>query len=195
MQKARPVDEDQQWVERCQAGDLDAFEPLVKQHYERAVRIAYGVVRRQEDAVDVAQNAFLKAYQKISDFSGRSRFSTWLYRIVFNQALDYKRKRDRRKVVSLDTSEEDGQHPREPAALVDSAENPREAAYAGEMEAQLERALETLSEEHRQVLILREVQGLSYEEIAEIAQCPLGTVMSRLHHARRALRETLAQWL
>ena len=190
------MDEDQKWIERCKRGDRQAFEPLVKKYYEQVVRIAYGVVRRQEDAVDVAQSAFLKAFQNIGRFSGRSRFSTWLYRIVVNQAIDWKRRMSRREAVSLDEPSEDGREQQvDQNVLPQPTEDPRQTAFGQEVEAYVDQALETLSEEHRQVFMLREVQGLSYEEIAEIVDCPVGTVMSRLHNARKMLREKLSEWL
>lgn len=182
-------------MERCRQGDSEAFERLVKKYYERMVTTAYGVLRRQEDAVDVVQSAFLKAYQGIASFSGKSSFSTWLYRIVLNQAIDWKRRAVRREAVSL-SADVEGKEPQvDQQRLPQPVEDPRQAAFAGEAEARLEQCLESLSPEHRQAILLREVQGLSYQEIAEIMGCRVGTVMSRLHYAREALRAKLSEWL
>jgi len=193
--KSRNQDEDLQWVERCRRGDPDAFEPLVKKYYERMVKTAFGVVRRREDAVDVVQDAFLKAYQNIPKFSGNSRFSTWLYRIVLNQAIDWKRRAARRESVSLDDDSEGKELQVDQQVLPQPVEDPRQAAFGGEVQWRLEGCLEGLSPEHRQVILLREVQELSYAEIAEIMGCRVGTVMSRLHYAREALRARLVEWL
>lgn len=189
------MEDEREWVERCKQGDDKAFELLVKKHYERAIRIAYSVVKKREDALDVAQNAFLKAYQNLKGFSGQSSFSTWFYKIVLNQAIDWRRRGVRRESVSLDDDRE-GQGSRlKEKALIQPVDNPRETAFGGEIEDQIERCLEALSPEHREVLLLREVQGLPYSEIAEITGCPVGTVMSRLHYARDELRAKLASWL
>ena len=193
--RSRLQDEDLQWVERCRKGDQDAFEPLVRKYYERMVKTAYGVIRRREDAVDVVQNAFLKAYQNIGKFSGKSSFSTWLYRIVLNQAIDWKRREGRREALSLDDNTEGSPPQVDQRVLPQPVEDPWQATFAGEIEAQLEKCLEALSPEHRQVILLREVQGLSYQEIAEVMECRVGTVMSRLHYAREALRTKLTDWL
>jgi RNA polymerase sigma-70 factor, ECF subfamily len=190
------VDEDRQWVEKSQQGDEKAFESLVRRYYEPAVRLAYGVVRNEEEAVDVVQAAMLKAWQGLDRFSGKSKFSTWLYRIVVNQAIDRRRKLQRKAAESLDQADEEGLVRQLPQDLLpDSEDSPRLSAEEAELAAQLDKALESISGEHREVFILREIQGLSYEEIAEVAGCPVGTVMSRLYNARQALREKLEHWL
>ena len=194
-QKDRLRDEDLPLVERCRRGESEAFELLVRKYYERMVTTAYSVVRRQEDALDVVQNAFLKAYQGIAKFSGRSSFSTWLYRIVVNQAIDWKRRAVRREAVSLNADTEGKEPQVDQRVLPQPVEDPRQAAFGSEVEAHLERCLESLSPEHQQAILLREIQGLSYQEIAEIMGCRVGTVMSRLHYAREALRARLGEWL
>lgn len=194
-QKDQRQDEDLRWVEGCRQGDPEAFEPLVKKYYERMVRTAYSVVRQKEDAVDVVQSAFLKAYRNIPRFSGKSSFSTWLYRIVVNQAIDWKRRAVQRESFGMDGGLEGKEQQFDQRGLPQPVEDPRQAAFAGEIEAELEQCLESLSPEHRQVLLLREIQELSYREIAEIMECRVGTVMSRLHYAREALRAQLADRL
>jgi RNA polymerase sigma-70 factor (ECF subfamily) len=191
------VDERQEleWIERCRRGEREAFEPLVKRHYETAVRIAYGVVRNQEDAVDVAQNAFLKAYKNLGRFAKGSRFSTWLYRIVMNEAIDWKRRAVRRESVSLEAQPEGVRERIEQHTLIQPESGPRQAAADQELLEKLELCMEDLSPEHQQVLVLREVQGMPYSEIAEICGIKVGTVMSRLHYARETLRAKLEEWL
>lgn len=194
-EKDRLRDEDFPLVERCRQGDPEAFELLVRKYYERMMRTAYSVVRRQEDALDIVQNGFLKAYQSIAKFSGKSSFSTWLYRIVINQAIDWKRKATRQDAASLHSGL-DGKVPQvDQGVLPQPTHDPRQAAFDSEREAQVEQCLEHLSPEHQQAILLREVQGLSYQEIAEIMGCRVGTVMSRLYYAREALRARLGEWL
>lgn len=143
------------------------------------------VVHNQDDALEVAQEAFVRAYKSLSNFEERSSFSTWLYRITANLAIDFRRREGRYTVLRGDEGESELE--RVPSERGDSfAETAR-----GELSLQLKAALNELTPEHRAVILLREVDGLSYDEISTVLDCPRGTVMSRLHYARNHLRDLL----
>jgi RNA polymerase sigma-70 factor (ECF subfamily) len=192
--EARRSHEDDAIVERARAGDRAAFQTLFEKYHRRAFAIAIGVVKRPEDALDVVQDAFIKVHKHIGNFQGTSSFYTWLYRIVMNLAIDHIRKA--RKVtewgddVQRDDDAGDG-------TLVPHMpdENPSKAVVRRELSAKINAALETLPEYHRAVILLREVEGMSYEEMAQVLDVPKGTIMSRLFHARRKLQEQLQPYL
>jgi len=176
-------------VERAQAGDRDAFRVLVERYQGRVFRLALRVMRDEEQARDVSQEAFLKVYRSIDRFEGRSSFYTWLYRLVMNLCLDMKR-RDKtsrhvewNEEVALDT-EGEVSGPAPPAAPGISLER-------AELRESMRKAIDGLPDDARRTFLLREVDGLSYAEIARALEIPKGTVMSRLHYARRRLREAL----
>ncbi len=181
-------------IARARKGDHDAFRVLVERYQERAYRLALRVLRDEEAAQDVVQEGFLKVYRSLDRFEGRSSFYTWLYRVVMNLCLDAKR-RDR----SSRHAEWDETAPMEidPGGADAVAELARErASPSGQLErAELRSvvadAIERLPDDARQTLVLREVEGLSYAEIAECLGVPKGTVMSRLHNARKRLKEIL----
>jgi RNA polymerase sigma-70 factor (ECF subfamily) len=182
-------------VERCRAGDVAAFEPLVEKYRQRVWRLAYNVLRDREEAWDVAQEAFIKAYQALPSFRGQSAFYTWLYRIVMNVAADRGRSRGAqgRAFGTERVPEEDWER-----VLSDQNpgdESPDEAAARTEDRAKIMKALDTLSEDHRRIVMLSDLEGLSYREIAETLDIPMGTVMSRLHNARKRLRDALGPLL
>lgn len=185
--------EDPGLVERARQGDRRAFRALFDRHGRDAYQLARRIVGGHEDAEDVVQEALLKAYRNLDRFRGGSKFSTWLYRIVYNEAIDRVRRGGRRRAVDYDDGvarddAADGADDLLPARLDDDPEAVRRRK---ELAGQMEAALSQLSEPHRAILVLREVQGLTYEEIAEVAGCPKGTVMSRLHHARKHMQELL----
>jgi RNA polymerase sigma-70 factor, ECF subfamily len=182
-------------VERCRAGDVAAFEPLVEKYRQRVWRVAYNILRDREEAWDVAQEAFIRAYQALPSFRGQSAFYTWLYRIVMNVAADRGRSRGAqgRAFGTERVPEEDWER-----VLPDQnpgEESPDAAAARTEERAKIMRALDTLSEDHRRIIILGDLEGLSYREIAETLDIPMGTVMSRLHNARKRLRDALGPLL
>jgi RNA polymerase sigma-70 factor (ECF subfamily) len=182
-------DEDREAIRRVQDGDREAFEVLVEKYKRRAFRLAYQVLRDQEDALDVAQEAFVKAYRALPTFKGDSAFFTWLFRITMNLALDRKRQRAVR-TRSLGGGDEVSPEDWERTAAADQP-GPDDEAASAERRAKIGRALESLSEHHRSIIILSDIEGLAYREIAQVLGIPIGTVMSRLHHARRRLREAL----
>jgi len=185
--------DDQALIERCRAGDVAAFEPLVEKYRERVWRLAYNVVRDREEAWDVAQEAFIRAYQALPSFRGQSAFYTWLFRITMNVAADRTRQRAARgRAFGTErVPEEDWER-----VLVTGGElTPDEAATRTEERERIMRALDALPEHHRAIIMLSDLQGLSYREIAEVLKIPMGTVMSRLHHARKRLRDLLGPLL
>ena len=180
--------DDRALVERAAQGDRDAFGALVLRHQNRVFNVAYQVVRNREDALDVAQEAFAKAFASLASFKGEAGFTTWIHRIVVNLAIDCLRRRRRGDSTAYDDrlavpeDIESGQAaPDDPATVVESRQ----------VQSLLARGIQALPPAHRAVLILREIEGLSYDEIARAVGCNLGTVMSRLFYARRKLRKVL----
>jgi len=179
-------------IERCRAGDLAAFEPLVEKYRQRVYRLAYNILRDSEEAWDVAQDAFIRAYQALGAFRGDSAFYTWLFRIVMNVARDRARQHAARgRAFGTERVEEKDWD----RALVDQGTAPDTNATQVEERERIEQALATLSEPHRTIIMLSDLEGLSYREIAEVLNIPMGTVMSRLHNARRRLRDALGPLL
>lgn len=187
---------DQELIARCQAGDRRAFEALVRLYQRRAFGIAIGVLRNPEDAMDAAQEAFVKVYRNIAGFKGDSSFYTWLYRIVVNVCIDHIRKSRRARSVEYDETFKRGDEAHvDPVVGNTRPMHPAFAAENKELHAKLHAALDALSENHRAIIVLREIEGLSYEEIADTMDCHIGTVMSRLHHARKNLQRALQPYL
>ncbi|HEY0195021.1 MAG TPA: sigma-70 family RNA polymerase sigma factor [Kofleriaceae bacterium] len=186
-----PVD-DRALVEAAQRGDRDAFKTLFERYHRRAYALAFGMLRHQDDALDVVQDAFIKAHRYLDKFEGNSSFYTWLYRIVMNLAIDHIRKHRRVKPVELDETrldaDGDGDESLLPRIL---GGNPGRALVDKQIRARIDQALETLSDNHRSVLVMRELEGLSYEEMAQAMGCSKGTIMSRLFHARRNMQKQL----
>ena len=179
-------------IERCRAGDLGAFEPLVEKYRQRAYRLAYNVLRDPEEAWDVAQDAFIRAFQALPSFRGDSAFYTWLFRIVVNVARDRARQHAARgRAFGTERVDEKDWD----RILVDQGVAPDANATKVEERERIVRALATLSEPHRAIIMLSDLEGLSYREIAEVLNIPMGTVMSRLHNARRRLRDALGPLL
>ncbi len=172
-------------IERARKGDKEAFGVLVERYQRRVANVALSVVHNQDDAIELAQETFVRAYENLSKFESRSSFSTWLYRIAANLAIDFWRREGRHVVLRGEDAENEIR--RLPSDSGDSFKT----ASRKELSARLTAALEELTPEHRTVILLREVEGLSYDEISETLQCPRGTVMSRLHYARNRLRVLL----
>jgi RNA polymerase sigma-70 factor (ECF subfamily) len=185
---------DAELVARCRAGDESAFDELVLRHQARAVRIAYGLLRDHEDAHEVAQDAFVKVYENIGEFRGDCEFTTWLHQIVLNLARNRRRwwkRRRRDATVSLDgpAAGVAGAAPLQPAA---TTEGPDAEAAREEFMELLARKMDELPAKFREVLVLRNVENLSYEEISLVLGCSPGTVKSRIARAREALRKAMA---
>jgi len=189
---ASPSDADV--IARARKGDHDAFRILVERYQERAYRLALRVLRDEESARDVVQEGFLKVYRSLDRFEGRSGFYTWLYRVVMNLCLDEKRRDRSSRHVEWDEAvsiEADPGSPDAASELYREHSGPAGSLERSELRGFVARAIEQLPDDARQTLLLREVEGLSYAEIAECLGVPKGTVMSRLHHARRHVREIL----
>lgn len=184
-------EEDGNLVAEALNGSQDAFRRLYERYQGKVRSLVVSMIGRPEDADDIVQQVFIRAFRSLSGFGGRSSFYTWLYRVALNTTTDFRRKKVRlRKRESLELDSDD---PDRPALQVPSPaeEGPEENLYRKELAGIIEQAIQSLSEEHRQVLVLREMQGLNYQEIAEVAGIELGTVMSRLFYARRRLAEIL----
>jgi RNA polymerase sigma-70 factor (ECF subfamily) len=172
-------------IERSRKGDSEAFGVLVERYQRRVIGVALAVVHNQDDALELAQETFVRAFENLSKFESRSSFSTWLYRIAANLAIDFWRREGRHVVLHGEDAED------EISRLPTSRGDSFKEVSRSELSARLKQALEELTPEHRAVILLREVEGMSYDEISEVLQCPRGTVMSRLHYARTHLRNIL----
>jgi RNA polymerase sigma-70 factor (ECF subfamily) len=172
-------------IQQAKKGDHQAFAVLVRRYQRRLTGVALALTRNADDAAELAQEAFVRAYQNLGQFEARSSFSTWLYRIVANLAIDFRRRESRHVVLRGEEAEN------ELRRLAGSGDTAFSTTFGGELKGRLRMALNELTPEHRVVILLREVEGLSYEEISETLGCPRGTVMSRLHYARMRLREQL----
>lgn len=175
--------DDAELVSRAQTGDFAAYETLVRQYRNDVFAVAFHFVRDREDAWDLSQEVFIKAHRALKRFRGDASFKTWVLRITANQCKDFLKKR-RLKTVSFDGSP---QAENRPAPELD----PRDRAEAHELGEAIQRAVDALPVKHRTAFVLREIEGLSYQEMAGVMNCSVGTVMSRLHHARRKLRNLL----
>jgi RNA polymerase sigma-70 factor (ECF subfamily) len=182
--------EDTTLVRDAQKGDMGSFEELVARHRDRIYARAYSMVRNEDEALDLSQEAWVKGWQRLSQFQGGSSFSTWMTRIVINLCLDELRKQKRQRAESIqELDEESGGVERQmPAVIV----NPTERLERGELRQRIDLALGQLSYEHRTVLVLHEFEEMEYKQIAKTMGCSIGTVMSRLFYARRKLAALLA---
>lgn len=186
-----PVDE---LVQQAQAGDEEAFGQLVRHYHERVYHVAYRFVRNVDEANDLAQQAWIKAWKRLSSFRGQSGFFTWMYRVVSSVCLDHLRKKKRRSEQELlDGVEYDRVVGAELAAS--SRSRPDRELERSEIRQRFFDELEKLSSEHRMALVMREVDGLSYEEIARAMKCRKGTVMSRIYYARKNLQSRMEDLL
>ncbi|MEK6676333.1 MAG: sigma-70 family RNA polymerase sigma factor [Planctomycetota bacterium] len=182
---------DQELVERVRSGQAEAFTELVVRYQDRLFNTCWRICGNLEDAQDVTQEAFMKAYQNIASFRGDSAFYTWLYRVAVNLALSQRRSKKRRPVVSLDGVSTEGTQV-EPLArkmLIASQKDTATAAADAELAGRVLAALHSLKEDDRAIVVLRDMEGLDYEQIGRILELPAGTVKSRLHRARMELRK------
>ena len=182
---------DRELVARAGAGDQEAFEQLVRDNQNRVYSLAVRLVGDREEAADLAQEAFLRAWQGLSSFQGDSSFATWIYRLTTNVCIDYLRRKKRRQevepAVSLDDEDSGWAEP------ADAGQDPQRKLEEAERSRALSRGLERLPEHQRQVLVMRELSGLSYQEIGAATGLDLGTVKSRIARARLALRKILLE--
>jgi len=181
---------DKALVRKAQRGDMAAFEELVLRHRDKIYARAFSMMRNEEEAIDLSQEAWVKGGQRLKQFQGESSFVTWMTRIVINLCLDQLRKQKRHRTESIELMEEEsgGVERQMPVVQV----NPTEGLERRELRARIDKALSQISVEHRTVLILHEFEELEYKEIAKRMQCSIGTVMSRLFYARRKMANLLA---
>jgi len=179
------VPDDQDLVRRLRGGDAAALRHVIERYQGRVFALIYGIVRDRHEVEDVAQEVFLKVFQRIAAFDGRSQFYTWLYRVAANAAKDHVKKRSRRPALPLDDGENllDENHPA-----------PQNEAAAAETRSVVRAAIDALPVRYREVLAMREIEGLSYKEIAEVLRLSIGTVESRLHRARARLKRRLESY-
>jgi RNA polymerase sigma-70 factor (ECF subfamily) len=189
-----PKEVDLEKVRAAQAGDREAFGYLVERHKDIVYAVAYRFAKDPDLALDLSQNVFIRAYRGIKSFRGKSSFSTWLYRIAMNTCIDYTRKRAR-SVDSLAVPEEVAEYAGSEAIMASLPREPGADAMSSELGEQIQKAVDLLPEYHKSVFVLYEIEGLSYKEIADVVGCSIGTVMSRLHYARKKLRVMLAPYV
>jgi RNA polymerase sigma-70 factor (ECF subfamily) len=175
-------------ISRCQQGDQEALKEIFDKYHKKVYRIAYGVVRQREEALDIVQEVFIKLFRSIKNFKGRSQFYTYLYRMVMNTAIDHARKAGRQFISSLD---EEGSF--EPSDNIEKG--PERVLLQKELEERVKSAMDKLPAEQRAALTFRDVEGLSYQEMAEAMGCSIGTVMSRLHYGRKRIQELLKDYV
>lgn len=173
--------EDIELVGLCQKGDTDAFDRLFYKYRDKIYRTAFRMINNPEDALDLTQEIFLKAYKNISKYNFKSEFSTWLYRLAINLCIDELRKRKNSNEVLMDSI---------PENLIYS-DTPEDIILSEEQESLIWKALNSLKEKERVVIVLREMEGLSYEEIANVLKCSMGRVKSRIHESREKFRKAL----
>jgi len=181
-------------VRRARRGELSAYDELVKRYQERIYATVYHMTGNHEDANDLAQESFIKAYSALRSCKGGSSFYTWLYRIAVNKTINFLKQRRNKHHLSLNDMDFNAEHDPDLVALI-SDKTPNRDISLSELQKKLNEALLKLSEPHRMVVVLHDVQGVSHEEIAEIVGCNIGTVRSRLFYARQQLQGYLADYL
>ena len=186
--------EDIALVRRAQAGDLTAYDELVRLYQERIYATVYHMTGNHEDANDLAQEAFIKAFRALKSFKGDSSFFTWVYRIAVNKTINFLKQRKHRIQKSLNDVDINAEHDPDLLALI-SHKTPRRELNLSELQEKLNEGLQKLSEVHRLVVTLHDIQGLSHEEISKIMGCNTGTVRSRLFYARQQLQGYLSDFL
>ncbi len=184
-------------VERSRKGDDTAFAELVVRYQNKVYSIALGMIKNREDAMDITQDAFVKVHRYLDNFQGNSSFYTWLYRIVINLCIDHIRKEGRRANTDFDEKHLYSSETNENNDILphNSDNNPSKLLGRKEMALRIQDAVNDLPEYHRAVIVMREIEGLSYTEMAKTMKVSKGTIMSRLHHARQKLKKSLEPYL
>lgn len=185
--------EDRAWIAEALDGDRAAYGRLVERYQERVYGVCYGILQNRDDAWDAAQEVFVKVYKSLHRFDGSAAFYTWLYRVSHNLAIDHYRSKRRRRAVDIEDNRKLENVMAEHRPQVEG--DPAHQSQRRELHELLHRAMDQLSEKHRAIIVLREVEGLSYEELAEVLGINKGTVMSRLFHARKNLQALLGPYV
>jgi len=194
-ERLQEADQDSIIVKQVQAGDVAAFDRLILKYRERLYGVIYHMTSNREDASDLTQDAFIKAFQAINRFQGQSSFFTWLYRIAINATLSHLRKNKFKSFLSLDTVNSEEPVSQELiSALTDKTGADRDA-FVKELQEKLNEAMQKLSIKHRTVITLFEIDGLSHQEIADVMDCSVGTVRSRLHYAKQLLQAEMKAYI
>ena len=186
---------DAEMVRKAQKGDRGAHQALVEKYQKRVYGVVFGMLHNREDALEVTQEAFVKAFGRLKGFEGKSGFYTWIYRIAVNLAIDFRRREWKRsdKTLEYDDARESGVE--EEAYTQGMAPNPERASLNTELGAAIAKALEDLPEEQRAVFAMREIEGMSYQDMADAMDCSIGTIMSRLHYARKKMQAMLKEYV
>jgi RNA polymerase sigma-70 factor (ECF subfamily) len=192
--EVKPPPEDLELVKRAQGGDMAAYDELMERYQERIYSTIYHMTSNHEDANDLAQETFIKAYRALKSFKGDSSFFTWLYRIAVNKTINFLKQRRNRSHLSLNDLDVNAEHDPDLLSLI-SERTPRREINLAELQERLNAAMQKLSEEHRMVVTLHDVQGLRHEQISKIMRCNVGTVRSRLFYARQQLQAYLSDFL
>ncbi len=194
-ERQQEADSDMEIVRRIQAGDVAAFDRLILKYRERVFGIIYNMTSNREDTADLTQDAFIKAFQSINRFGGQSSFFTWLYRIAVNSTLSHLRKGRLRSFFSLERVDSEEPVSREIIAALTDKSGAERDTFVRELQEKLNDAMQKLSTKHRTVITLFEIDGLSHQEIAEVMNCSVGTVRSRLHYAKQLLQAELQPYM
>lgn len=191
-----PPDEipDSKYIEATLSGDAAAFDTLIGRYRDRVYAVIYNIVNHHEDAYDLTQEAFLRAYKSLATYQGKAGFYTWLYRIAVNHAINFKKRRKDSLSISLNEFDENVERERIFKELMVQEKSSKELLL-GELQEKLNNSLQKLSEEHRAVVVLHDIDGLAHGEIAKIMGCSEGTVRSRLHYAHLQLKTMLGNYL
>ena len=190
------LDRDLDWavVQKVQAGNVGAFDQLVQKYRQQIFAVIYNMTSNREDASDLTQETFIKAFQAIGRFRGKASFFTWIYRIAVNTTMTFLKKRNRRRFISYENIDEEASSS-EIVERLTASNRSEKGALVSELQEKLNDALQKLSLKHRTVVILHEIEGLEHAEIAEITQTSIGTVRSRLHYAKQQLQSLLQDYL
>ena len=193
-ERTAEVKHDLMLVERVKRGEIGAFDILVKKYRERLFAVVYNLTSNREEAADLTQDAFIKAFRSIHKFKGKSAFFTWLYKIAVNTTLNHLKKNKLRSFFSFEKMDEEG-YSSEVLEKLTSNVKADKAVLLNELQEKLNEALQCLSIKHRTIVVLHEIEGLSHREIGEVVGCGEGTVRSRLHYAKQQLQSKLSQYI
>lgn len=185
---------DAELVLSAQKGDVHAFDTLVVRYHSRIYNLTYNMTSNREDAEDLTQETFLKAFSALPRFKGKSSFYTWVYRIAINKTINYRKKRNRKRAMSLDQLDQEIKMDDTYHALTTKGSPLRNVSLT-ELQKKMNEALQTLSEKHRTVMVMHDMQGIPHDEIAKIVKASTGTVRSRLFYARRQMQTELAEFM